>query len=276
MELKKVNKIKVRPAPIEKIDIKRIKAFSISPELYSNWFICSKKKSGKSTLIFNILKKCIDKDTKIIIFASTVEKDATYRHLVSYFTKKGNEVITYKSLKEGGEDVLKETLESLETHVEKEESDSDKDDSEEETTICQFDVDDLIEVQVKRKKKRKKKYIAPEYFFIFDDLGSELRNASVENFLKKNRHYKAKAVVSSQWLKDLTPSSRRQLDILVLFGGHTQEKLMEIHKELDLSIDFNIFLDMYEKATQKKFNFLYVDIGNEIYRVNFSHQFITQ
>ena len=46
------------------------------------------------------------------------------------------------------------------------------------------------------KKQRKSKYRAP-------DLSTELKSRSLLALLKKNRHYRSKLIISSQWLHDL-------------------------------------------------------------------------
>lgn len=266
MLLKTINKIKVHPAPLEKVDPKKIKGFDICPEIYSNIFICSKKKSGKTTLIYNIMKKCADKDTIFYIFCSTLDKDKTYKHIIKYFEDKGNEVNTYKSINDSELNEILDNLKSTED-IELEEEVSE----EEEPQVCIFESDDI---EIKVKKKRKKKYIAPEYFFIFDDLSTGLRSPALDSYLKKNRHFRAKTIISSQWLKDLLPSSRRQLDMLILFGGHTEPKLENIHEELDLSLPFYKFKEMYQNATSEKYGFLYVDIINEEYRKCFNKKYM--
>ena len=47
------------------------------------------------------------------------------------------------------------------------------------------------------KKERKLKKLAPEYIFVFDDLGNDLRHPAITQLFKASRHYKAKVIVSS-------------------------------------------------------------------------------
>jgi hypothetical protein len=49
--------------------------------------------------------------------------------------------------------------------------------------------------------------------------------------LKWNRHYKAKVIISSQWLHDLLPESRKQIDLFLIFKGFPAKKLAEIYKD---------------------------------------------
>src|SRR6185437_11733738 len=73
------------------------------------------------------------------------------------------------------------------------------------------------ETDKKRKKERVSKYQAPEYIIIFDDLSSELKSRSLLSLLKFNRHFKSKLIISSQWLHDLLPESRKQIDLFLIF-----------------------------------------------------------
>ena len=75
------------------------------------------------------------------------------------------------------------------------------------------------EKQSKKKKSKKAKFLAPEYMIIFDDLISELKSRSLFSLLKPHRHFKAKLIISSQWLNDLLPESRKQIDLFLLFKG---------------------------------------------------------
>lgn len=263
----KINNTKVSPVKVAKLDKSKIKGGDLFEELYGNIFICAKKKSGKSTVVFNILKKCADKNTRIVIISATVHKDHTYRAITDYFETKGNTVITYTSIKENGEDNLNTIIEMLRDPEEVEEEDD-----EEEESMPILITDETIKKKRKR-KPRKPKYIAPELIFVLDDLSTELRYPSVSMLLKSNRHYKCKVIMSSQYPNDLVPASMMQLDYLLLFGNHTKEKLELMHTRMDLSIPLELFIDMYKHATQKKYSFLYVDTVNEKYRVNFNREF---
>lgn len=270
MQTQRINDIRVKPVRIPRVDPKLVRGSDMFQELYANIFICAKKKSGKSTVIENILKKCVDKTTNIVIFSATVNKDATYKKIVSDFEKKGNTVITYTSIKdENGIDNLNTIVELL--REPEEEDDEEDDEGEEENPILIFE-----EKKKKRKKRKPKKpkLVSPEVIFVLDDLSTELRFPSVSMLLKSNRHYKSKVIMSSQYANDLHPSSLMQLDYFLVFGGHTVEKLEMLHQRTDLSVSFNKFMEMYKTATEKKFSFLYVDTVNEVYRKNFNERFL--
>ena len=128
--------------------------------------------------------------------------------------------------------------------------------------------------QSKKKKSKKAKFLAPEYMIIFDDLSSELKSKSLLSLLKFNRHFKAKLIISSQWLHDLLPESRKQIDLFLIFKGFPLEKLNAIHKDCDSSIPFDMFYAMYKKTTKLPHSFLYVDTREDYFRRNFDCKFI--
>ena len=130
------------------------------------------------------------------------------------------------------------------------------------------------EDKLKEKKTKKSKYLAPEYMIIFDDLSSELKSRSLLSLLKFTRHFKAKLIISSQWLHDLLPESRKQIDLFLIFKGFASKKLLEIYKDCDSAIPFETFLKIYQKATHKPHSFLYIDSRSDVFRRNFDSKFI--
>ena len=65
------------------------------------------------------------------------------------------------------------------------------------------------------------------------------------------------------------PSSIQQLDYVILFGGHNFDQLSELHKKLDLNISLEDFIDYYHEATKQKYNFLYIDRREGVFKHNF-------
>lgn len=270
-----INNQTVSPIPMfggEKPDSRPIKGAELFPEIYSNIFICSKKKTGKTSVIFKILKDCVGKDTNIIVFCSTLHKDASYKNIRKYFEAKGNNFIGYTSFKEDGQDQLFELVKHLQDKAE-------KDDEEEEKEVPKIKPENILnfgepEEDDKPKKKRKEKFKSPEYIVVCDDISGELRNnPALESLLKANRHYKMKVIVSSQYPNDLLPSMIKQMDYILLFRSHSIEKLQKLYKDADLSTPFSVFYKMYKYATSKPYSFLYIDTNNDEFRENFNKKF---
>ena len=121
ISLKQINNQRVKPIPIPSdLDKRPIKGYDICPEIYSNIFLTAKKKSGKTSALFKIMKECCDKKTIIIIFCSTVYKDENWIEIRKYFEKKGNDIRVYTSLYEDGEDQLQKTIDELSNEAQEE------------------------------------------------------------------------------------------------------------------------------------------------------------
>jgi hypothetical protein len=196
-------------------------------------------------------------------------------HITDFLTKRGHEVQTYTSIKEQNVDLLQDILNELKEEAQKKrQEESSKDCSCQEKQKSKIDLFEDVE-EVKERKERPPKKIAPEIFFILDDLGTQLRYPSVAQLLKTHRHYKSTCILSSQYIHDLSIESRKQLDYFIAFGGHSQDKLDIIYKDLDLSqVSFEKFLQIYHDATSKPFSFLFVDVRNEIFRKNLNQKYI--
>jgi len=266
IHIKKINKEVVKPIPIKCLEKEEIKGYCLFPELYSNIFLVARKKSGKTSTIYKILKSCVGKHTKVHIFASTVYKDQNWIHIVDYLRKKKIEVDTFLSISGGGSNHLESILKNLKIEnkeeIEKKEEEFPKPKS--------IRVDEEEEEDEKKKIPKEKKK-SPEHIFVFDDIGTELQSKSIGQLLKTNRHFLSKVICSSQNLHDLKPESRKQLDYILIYGGMNNEKLQIIHNEIDLSTSFDMFLSLYKNATKEKYNFLYVDVRNEEFRKNFNY-----
>jgi hypothetical protein len=270
MELKKINDIQIKLPKINKIDTDLIKGKEYFINPYNNIFISAYKCSGKSTVIFNLLK-LINNDTKVYFFVPTFEKDATYKIMQSYLDKKLIEYHVYDTLEGNLSPIINELLKPPPEQQEEK-------DKEELFQVINYVIpeeDDLTESEDKEKviKVRKSKYIAPQNLFIFDDISNELMSSDLTAFLKKNRHTKSRVIISSQYILDLSPQSRAQIDSFLLFPGIDSKRLQNLYNNIDSSYSYNDFEKMYITATNKKYNFLYYDKGTNDYRVNFDKRF---
>ena len=55
MQTKEINKISIKPVVHLALESHEILGYDYFPTLYSNIYICSRRRSGKTTLIYNIL-----------------------------------------------------------------------------------------------------------------------------------------------------------------------------------------------------------------------------
>lgn len=232
-------------------------------DLYHNVFLCARKKSGKTSCIFKILKECCGKDTIVVFFCSTLYKDVGYQNIRKYLDMKHIQHLDFTSLKnEKGQDELDSIIKELEREGEEEEKQKDK---KPEVKILL-----LGDEEEEEPKKRKSKYKSPEYIFVFDDISNELKSKSIISLLKKNRHFKSTCLISSQYPFDLDPQSRKQIDTWLIFKGQPTAKLESIYKDADISIDFEEFERIYKVATKMPYSFLNINTRTETFKRNFN------
>ena len=63
------------------------------------------------------------------------------------------------------------------------------------------------------------------------------------------------------------------LDYYLVFGGQSADKLDVIYTDLNINIFPKDFLKLYDDATDKRHNFLYIDVVDEKFRKNFTHEY---
>ena len=276
--LKQINNIKVGQIQTGGGDAaKPVRGASIFPEPYANVFLLAKKKSGKTTLLTKILKQCTGPKTKLVFMVSTIDKDDIYKHIVEYFESKGNEVKTYTTISEGkGKKRISNIEEELGLLTPEEDDEEDEDDEEAACPFINFgeECKAIKSAEPKKPRERIDKYLSPEIIFVLDDQGTLLRNQDVSNLLKKNRHYKSKVLISSQYLHDLRPEAISQLDYFIVFGKQPEDKLKRMWRTLDLAMGYEEFKERYHQATDERFSFLYIDLLNEKYRIKLDREFM--
>lgn len=272
IKTKKINDIVVKKVLTKKkLNSNQILGYDMFPELYSNTYICSKKRMGKTNVIYNILDKCADKDTSVMFFVSTIDKDDTYKAILKMLDKKGINYQCHTSIVENGVNLLNEFINVLNDEASYLEEEPKKIVV---NPIVKFDneIDKKEAIEIKKKKK---KLNSPEHIIVIDDLGKECRDPGVESLMKKFRHYKAKIIISSQYLSDLTPASIKQLDYSLIFRSFDKEKLEKLHDSLDLCIPIEEFEKIYNYATKEPYNFLYCSNDGH-FRKNFNEEILVK
>lgn len=257
-------------------------------ECYPNIYICAKKKSGKTMTIYNIIKNSIDENTKVYFFVGTIERDPTYKEILKYLDKNNIKYEKHTSIYDGKIDFIKNILDESTggkkvTKKKGKENKDEYDPSKYQKYIVnmgslmfsgRYEPLNTINNEIKEKKNKEQKLITPKILLVFDDISNELQAPSITAFLKRNRHYKAMTILSSQYLNDLAPQTRRQLDYWLLFKGFDDDKLEQIYRDADISVEFDEFKEMYKIATNEQYNFFYIDTVNNEFRKNFSEKFI--
>lgn len=286
----KVNNARVRKIRLEH-DTREVRGSTLFEEAYSNIYLVSRKKSGKTFVIGTILDDCIDRDTHVYLFVSTHQKDPVWIRIKERLASRGIKYTAFMSIKEGKENYLEPIINGLIDKYGDDDGPVTDDPAEAAVASASSFVPSLISVSgpsaepkwsailvdaaprldeapVKRAPAPKKK-IAPEVVFVFDDMAIQLRDKYVGQLLRTNRHYKSKVIISSQYLKDMKPEARRQIDYWIMFSGIPEAKLETIREDADVAVDEETFRDMYYYATTEKYNFFYIDAINGKFRKNF-------
>jgi len=112
--LKKINDKVIKPVKVnDKKETKPIRGKEMFPSTYANIGIIARKKSGKSTVVFNIVKGRAGLNTKVIVFSSTYHKDPVMIQMKKWCKKNKVAIEGFTSMKEGKHNILKTFLDKL-------------------------------------------------------------------------------------------------------------------------------------------------------------------
>jgi hypothetical protein len=280
--IKKINNIKVKKVPTTSPEDQRpIKGSKLFPRLSCNIFLCAKKFSGKTSCIYETIKHCVGRNTKIIVFCGSLYNDKSWKTIQNYCKSKKIDFEGHVSIfDDDGDNILQAFIDHLKTMKEgkDDEIEEDEEEVEEEQPVgiwSQGWGEETIEEKPEKKKKpRKSKYQSPEYMVILDDISTELKNSSVTALLKIHRHWSMKCIISSQQVNDLSVGARNQIDVTIIYKGMPIKKIDEIYKICMLNITLDQLMKMYNIATAKPFSFLYIDASTQQYRMNFDSELL--
>jgi hypothetical protein len=270
---KTLNNIVIKPlVNTNNLDESKIKGGKYIPEVTPVVYICSRRKSGKTSVFAEINRKTTDKKTTFWLFVPTARVDPSWVQIIQILRDRGNTVNVFDSFMEGKTNILDEIITDLSSPEVEEDKPSVTMTLQSVGTIHPKIVYPGSDEKEKRKYEYKPKKEAPLHCFCVDDNAGELKNTALLSLCKKNRHLKCSVYISSQYCNDLLPQTLKQVSFTILFRSHTREKLEHIHKMLDLSIDLEKFFDIYDYATSEAFNFLFIDMKNQTFRKNFSKE----
>ena len=252
------------------------------PQLASSIYISAGTKSGKTTLISHILEHCVGESTKVFIFSPTIYIDKTYKHILEQLTKRKIQHWEYPHfIDENGENILELIVNEL---IDNSKHKREKGEDNEKKIIGHKIINGEIireyeekpqqpakekKAREKEEAKKEKAKKEPSYFFIFDDLGEEMRHKSIYKWLLKQRQFMAKTILSSQAINNLMPNSIGQLDYVLIFGGQREDAVVKLKNKLDLPVSDEDFLSLYRYATGEKYHFLYIDRREVLFRKDF-------
>jgi hypothetical protein len=279
MYLRRINNSRVDEIPMfgGKKDTRPIKGSEITDELYPNIFLLGKKKSGKTTTIFHILKNKIGKKTRVTIISASLYNDEGWKNIRIYLDEAGVEYDTHLSVVEGEgkskRNVLSDLVNRLSEEAEEKEIKEKQQGMGKNTKDIYLDAMLGMGDEKKKKKEKKEKYQYPKEIIILDDLGKHMRNPAVGNLLIKNRHYKSLVMLSGQHFKHLEPESRENINMWLVFKDQPVKALSELYEAASVNMPFKQFISLYKTAMKYEKSFFYVNATDHDYRISFSHKF---
>jgi hypothetical protein len=270
IEFKKINNVKIKPLKIPKINVCDIRGKDYFENLFPNVLLLARKNSGKTTVLYHILKNCTNKKTKVFLFCSTIYKDPSYDVILKMFEKRHIEYEAFTDIQEGKVDHLERIVNKLK---EKDEAPEEKDEDIPKKPDIKFLMFGGEEDEEKKHREYVPKKLCPSYIFLFDDISEDLRSPSVAYLMKKNRHLGIMNLISTQSYKDITPPAWRQIDFALLYKNIEPKAIEDIKDKLNLPTPINVFETIYEQAVSGDHSFLYIDKNKVEYRQNFCNKF---
>lgn len=276
-EIKKRNNVKVEIPPL-KTNTKRFKGDDLFDIQYFCMTLLGKRKSGKTSLIYTLLKKFVTKNTIVLFFVPTFHKDKTYEPIRNFLDKNKISYDSYSSVEEDGVNILETFMEVNSGFKDKSRKDEQAEDSHPLIeNACKFHCDE----EGKDKKKRKREEEPPEYFLVFDDMSGFLRKPSVLKLIKNSRHFRTKIVLSTQGVSDVHPHVFGQMDYIAVFKNFNEDSLDFLYEKLQLGISLEEFKEIYHYVTSMKFGdnyncFLLINLPEEKFFVNLDKEVLVE
>lgn len=162
----KINNFKVKPVDVVSIDSKNIGGGDLFPEFCPNVLIVSRKKTGKSTIVKNIIDKCANKNTHVWIFCPSYSKDGCYKEIIKTLEKRKMKFNCFYSIddEEDGP-ILSQLIEQLRRENDEEVTKKEPITKNEFTSKCKFSnlsEAQLLKIEEQKKEKEEKQKLKKE------------------------------------------------------------------------------------------------------------------
>ena len=247
----------------------------------------AKRRSGKTYLIWKLLKALTKKHSEVHIFAPTVNLDKTWGEITNWLDSKGINYTTYTDLNDDdGNDIISGLLDEWAIPAEPEEEESSEEDEDElekpwrgfrpnelESFSQYNETLKLQKTKKKTKKKKKKKPPPPpDRWVIIDDNSEHLKRRSIHKLFYNGRHYRAKVLTSCHDIKKQSPDMIANSVYSFLFKRLPEERIKHIKDKLDLDVADSKFTDMYALASKRDYGFLLIDSDRDKYYSSFKSE----
>lgn len=270
MEKKKITNFEVEVIPGIDEYRKNLKTNILFDIPYPNIYLLAQKDTGKTTVIYNILKELTkDKEDRkniiILFFCSQIYRDKSYEEIVKEMKKRGVSCIIETSFYTYSNGKKVDQLERLKNFIQKINSD------------VWLELDPFLSISMDDEEVKLDE--DTKLIIVIDDLSSEIKTSKVlEDLLKANRHMNTTIMVSTQSKNDLPPNCINQMQYILAFDKIPKNKLEELHSQSGLKLDLDTFYKLYHDATfaaaGNSKNFLYINTKNNLFRKNFNHNYI--
>lgn len=281
----KLHPYEIRPIKFKRnaIEDKPVLGKELIPKLYpGNVALLAKTFSGKTTVENHLMEHCVDERTAVYIICATVHLDPSWKKIIKDLRARGVGVTTFTSLVNPvtGVNVLRSLFAEFDAK-EKEEEKQQKQRKSIYEVVNQpkflaapnYIADpDLVGPS---ESKRLEDYpdVAPKRWIFLDDLSCrELRAKTVDDTVKKARHFKCRICVSTQHIIHLEPSAVTQLSLVCMWKGFSPNYMAKLHDRLAMQsvIGFKEFWTLYSMVTKPDHSFLTYYVRENEFRVGFS------
>tara|TARA_Y100000114_G_C11753502_1_gene325658 strand:+ start:900 stop:1745 length:846 start_codon:yes stop_codon:yes gene_type:complete len=272
---KKIIKTDYELIPLEKKNVSNRKTPLNLPKTHFNIAVCGKTGSGKTYTTINMIKSYENKNTfnKMILICPSTNYDMKYNNI--------NWTDKYEDF---NDDILEEIIEQQKQDIE---------DHKKEKEIIKIynkfiNNKKLTENEIFRLYEEQYDIYSgelnepfltydtePYLLILLDDFGGEMKsynNSFLNKIVCRSRHINTNFIILIQHIYQLPRVVRNQLSHLLLFKTKDKKILKEISKENSNNLTEDDFIELFEYATEKPYDFFYCDFSNNEYRKNFNEK----
>ena len=244
---------KIKPINTKKYEVKQSKYPQVA-KLPIRQVFAAPSSSGKTTVLSNyitdIYRDCFE---RIYIFSPSINVDSTWDPTKAYISK-------HISKQEDEPDFYYDTFDS-------------------EALMAILDTQKKV-IEYQKKQKDTKRLFS--ILVIVDDHADDAavcrQNRSLIELFVRGRHSLISVIVATQKYALLSPTIRVNASQIIVFRIRNAQDLEMIVSELSALIDKKTMLEIYRKATDIQYSFLYVDLTgkdiNNMFMINFDKQVI--
>lgn len=256
-----INDVKIKiikPSVSKPLRESHQKIFGHTP--YGMVLLLGSRGTGKSTVLYNLITHiCQPKYTRLVIISSTAGiGDRTWETIIEKLGRGGVNFSIHNDI-ENIDKIIDNLIEEARARF----------DEGGEGKLYKLMMNPL------ESEKKKSKYEVIDYIVVFDDCSKYIRSQKrLELLCKTLRHYNSFIFIATQSLVDLSPPLREAANFSLLFAGMGEKRLKIFYDEKINKISQEDFEELYNTVTSVKYNFLFIDVDNQKFRINLNEEII--